>query len=87
MSHLFGIALASTEAKPSACLGLDGKPQPVYIDFLAENRDIISDLSYRGIEFKTGIGREVKQGGRVIEAYPFASKVRFFGKTMPRKPT
>jgi predicted nuclease with RNAse H fold len=29
----------------------------------------------------------VKQAGQVIEVYPFASKVRLFGKTMPRKTT
>jgi predicted nuclease with RNAse H fold len=146
----FGIDLTSTEAKPSACLGLDGKSQPVYFGFLTANRDIVAllnfyspqiiaidaplslplglccleescsckpkfprknrqcdqelrqqgipcyptskktfikDLIYRGIELKTSIGREVKQAGQVIEVYPFASKVRLFGKTIPRKTT
>jgi predicted nuclease with RNAse H fold len=146
----FGIDLTSTEAKPSACLGLDGKSQLVYFGFLTENRDIIAllnfyspqviaidaplslplglccleescpcqpkfsrknrqcdrelrqqgipcypttkktfvkDLIYRGIELKTSIGREVKQAGQVIEVYPFASKVRLFGETVPRKTT
>jgi len=146
----FGIDLTSTEAKPSACLGLDSKSQLVYLGFLIKNRDIVNlldfyspqviaidaplslplglccleescscqpkfprknrqcdqelrrqgipcyptskktfikDLIYRGIELKTSIGREVKQAGQVIEVYPFASKVRLFGKTMPLKTT
>jgi len=146
----FGIDLTSTEAKPSACVGLDGKLQPVYLGFLTHNSDIIAllnfyspqviavdaplslplglccleesclcepkfprknrqcdqelrqqgipcypttkktfikSLIYRGIEFKTSIGREVKQAGQVIEVYPFASKVRLFGKNIPRKTT
>jgi predicted nuclease with RNAse H fold len=146
----FGIDLTSTEAKPSACLGLDSKSQLVYLGFLTENRDIVAllnfyspqviaidaplslplglccleescscepkfprknrqcdqelrqqgipcyptskktfvkDLIYRGIELKTSIGREVKQASQVIEVYPFASKVRLFGKTIPRKTT
>jgi len=146
----FGIDLTSTEAKPSACLGLDGESQLVYLGFLTENKDIVAllnfysphviaidaplslplglccleqncpckprfprknrqcdqelrqqgipcyptskktfikDLIYRGIELKTSIGYDVKQAGQVIEVYPFASKVRLFGKTMPRKTT
>jgi predicted nuclease with RNAse H fold len=146
----FGIDLTSTEAKPSACLGLDSKSQLVYLGFLTKNRDIVAllnfyspqviaidaplslplglccleencscqpklprknrqcdqelrrqgipcypttkktfikDLIYRGIELKTSIDREAKQGGQVIEVYPFASKVRLFGATMPRKTT
>jgi predicted nuclease with RNAse H fold len=146
----FSIDLTSTEAKPSACLGLDSKSQLVYLGFLTENRDIVTllnfyspqviaidaplslpsglccleescsckpkfprknrqcdqelrqqgipcyptskktftkELIYRGIELKTSIDREVKQVGQVIEVYPFASKVRLFGKTMPRKIT
>jgi len=145
-----GIDLTSTEAKPSACLGLDSKSQLVYFGFLTENKDILAllnfyspqviaidaplslplglccleetcsckpkfprknrqcdqelrqqripcyptskktfvkDLIYRGIELKTSIGREVKQAGQVIEVYPFASKVRLLGKTVPRKTT
>ena len=145
-----GIDLTSTEAKPSACVGLDNKSQLVYLGFLTKNRDIVAlvnfyspqiiaidaplslplglccldescpckpkfprknrqcdqelrqqgipcyptskktfikDLIYRGIELKTSIGREVKQAGQVIEVYPFASKVRLFGKTIPRKTT
>jgi predicted nuclease with RNAse H fold len=145
-----GIDLTATEAKPSACLGLDSKSQLVYLGFLTKNRDIVAlinfyspqiiaidaplslptglccleescpcqpkfprknrqcdqelrqqgipcyptskktfikDLIYRGIELKTSISREVKQAGQVIEIYPFASKVRLFGKTVPRKTT
>jgi predicted nuclease with RNAse H fold len=146
----FGIDLTSTEAKPSACLGLDGESQPVYFGFLTYNRDIVTllnfyspqviaidaplslplglccleescpcqpkfprknrqcdqelrqqgipcyptskktfikDLIYRGIELKTNVGREVKQDSQIIEVYPFASKVRLFGKNIPRKTT
>ena len=146
----FGIDLTSTEANPSACIGLDGKLQLVYLGFLTENSDIIALLNfyspqviavdaplslplglccleescpcepesprknrqcdqelrhqgipcyptskktfikgliYRGIELKTSIGREVKQAGQVIEVYPFASKIRLLGKTIPRKTT
>jgi len=42
-------------------------------------------LIYRGIELKTSIDCEAKQACQVIEVYPFASKVRLFGKTIPRK--
>jgi predicted nuclease with RNAse H fold len=146
----FGIDLTSTAAKPSACLGLDEKAQPIYLGFLKENGNIIDlldfyspqviaidaplslplglccleescscepefprknrqcdrelrqqgipcyptskksfikDLIYRGIELKTSIGREVRQAGQVIEVYPFASKVRLFGRTIPPKTT
>jgi predicted nuclease with RNAse H fold len=149
-STFFGIDLTSTEAKPSACLGLDSRSQLVYIGFLTKNRDMvvllsfyspqviaidaplslpiglccleescpckpkfprknrqcdqelrrqgipcypttkktfIKDLIYRGIELKTSIGHGLKQASQVIEVYPFASKVRLFGTTMPRKTT
>jgi len=42
----FGIDLTSTEAKPSACLGLDGKSQLVYLGFIIENRDIVTLLNF-----------------------------------------
>jgi len=42
----FGIDLTSTEAKPSACLGLDGESQLVYLGFLIENRDIVALLNF-----------------------------------------
>lgn len=152
MKHasFFGIDLTSTDAKPSACLGLDNASRLVYLGFLTSDTDIIAllnfysprvvainaplslplglccleetcpceprfpwknrrcdqelrrqgiscyptskktfvkDLIYRGIELKTRIGREVKRGGQVIEVYPFASKIRLFGKTIPRKTT
>jgi predicted nuclease with RNAse H fold len=48
-------------------------------------KTFIKDLIYRSIELKTGIERELKQAGRVIEVYPFASKIRLFGKAVPRK--
>jgi len=50
-------------------------------------RTFVKDLIYRGIELKTRIGCEIKQAGQIIEVYPFASKVRLFGKTIPRKTT
>jgi len=50
-------------------------------------KTFIKDLIYRAIEFQTNITREVKKTGQIIEVYPFASKVRLFGKTMPRKTT
>jgi predicted nuclease with RNAse H fold len=42
----FGIDLTSTEAKPSACLGLDSKSQLVYLGFLTNNKDIIALLDF-----------------------------------------
>ena len=42
-------------------------------------------MIYRGIELKNSIDREAKQACQVIEIYPFASKVRLSGKTIPRK--
>lgn len=50
-------------------------------------RTFIKDLIYRGIELKTDIGHELKHASQVIEVYPFASKVRLFGKTLPPKTT
>ena len=50
-------------------------------------KTFIKDLIYRGIELKTSIGYDMKQAGQVIEVYPFASKVRLFGKTIPQKTT
>jgi predicted nuclease with RNAse H fold len=145
-----GIDLTSSEAKPSACVGLDGRSRLVYFGFAAKAEDIVAlvdfyspevvaidaplslplglccleatcscepesgrkarqcdyelrrlgipcyptskktfikDLIYRGIALKTGIRRDAKQAGQVIEVYPFASKVRLFGQTVPRKTT
>jgi predicted nuclease with RNAse H fold len=50
-------------------------------------KTFIKDLIYRGIELKNGIDFEAKQACQVIEVYPFASKVRLFGKAIPRKTT
>ena len=139
----FGIDLTSTEAKPSACVGLDSKSQLIYLGCLAKNSDIIAlvdfyspqviamdapsslplglccleescsckpefprknrqcdralrqqripcypttkktfikSLIYRGIELKTSLGHSLKQAGQITEVYPFASKVRLFGR-------
>ena len=145
-----GIDLTSTEAKPSACIGLDSKSQLVYLGFLTKNghildlvnscsfqiiaidaplslptglccleeccacqpkfprkyrqcdqelrqlgipcyptskKSFIKGLIYRGIELKASIGHESKQTVQAIEVYPFASKVRLSGRTMPPKTT
>jgi len=42
----FGIDLTSTEAKPSACVGLDGKLQLVYLGFLTENSHTLALLNF-----------------------------------------
>ncbi|MFC1927440.1 hypothetical protein ACFLW7_02560 [Chloroflexota bacterium] len=42
----FGIDLTSTEAKPSACLGLDSRSQLVYLGFLTKNIDIVALLRF-----------------------------------------
>lgn len=144
---LFGIDLTSAETKPSACLGLDGKLQLVYLGFLTRDSDIIDitdfyspkviaidaplslplglcclerncpcqpkfarekrqcdqelrqqgipcypttkrtfikPLIYRGIRLKNKL---CQKGFEVIEVYPYGSKVRLFGKAMPRKTT
>ncbi len=56
-------------------------------------------LIYRAIELKAAIAsrstepvvscrsEELKQPRQVIEVYPYASKVRLFGKNMPKKAT
>ena len=145
-----GIDLTSSEAEPSACVGLDGKSELVYFGFVAKDEDIVAlldfyspevvaidaplslpvglccledacrcktrsgrktrqcdyelrrlgipcyptskktfikDLIYRGIALKASICRDAKQASQVIEVYPFASKVRLFGETVPRKTT
>lgn len=144
---VFGVDLTSNETKPTACLGLDSKLQPVYLGFLAKNSDIIAiiniflprviaidaplslplglccpkesfsrqskspekdrqcdrELRQQGIPcYPTGKksfiknlicrGIELKNkltclGFQVIEVYPYASKVRLFGKTIPKKST
>lgn len=42
----FGIDLTSTEAKPSACLGLDNRSQLVYLGFLTKNKDMVVLLGF-----------------------------------------
>jgi len=44
----------------------------------------IKSLIYRGMELKNEL---CQQGFRIIEIYPYASKVRLFGKAIPRKST
>jgi predicted nuclease with RNAse H fold len=41
-----GIDLTSTEAKSSACVGLDSKSQLVYLGFLTKNRDILALVNF-----------------------------------------
>lgn len=41
-----GIDLTSTEAKPSACLGLDSEAQLVYLGFVRRNRDIVTLVNF-----------------------------------------
>ncbi len=53
----------------------------------ASKKTFIKDLIYRRIELKNSISRTAKQGCQVIEVCPFASNVRLFGKTIPRKTT
>jgi predicted nuclease with RNAse H fold len=144
---VFGVDLTSNETRPTACLGLDSKLQPVYLGFLAKDSDIIAiiniflprviaidaplslplklccpgescgcqpspagenrqcdqELRQRGFPcYPTGKksfiknlicrGIELKNkltclGFQVIEVYPYASKVRLFGKTIPKKST
>ena len=50
-------------------------------------KTFIKSLIYRGIELKTVIASAAKQSVQVIEIYPYASKVRLFGKVIPRKTT
>lgn len=144
---VFGVDLTSNETRPTACLGLASKLQPVYLGFLAKDNDIIAiiniflprviaidaplslplglfcldesylyqsepesggrqcdhelrqqgipcyptnkktfikNLIYRGIELKNKL---THLGFQVIEVYPYASKVRLFGKTIAKKTT
>jgi predicted nuclease with RNAse H fold len=47
-------------------------------------KTFIKPLIYRGIELKNKL---CQTGFKVIEVYPYASKVRLFGKPVPRKNT
>ena len=142
-----GIDLASAEAKPSACLGLDNQLNLIYFGFLNGDLDIqqvvnkyefeliaidaplslpkglccleescscqpragvkgrncerelarlgipcyfttkksiIKAMVYRGIRLKTELEA---MGYEVIEVYPYASKLRLFGRNIPKKTT
>ncbi len=141
----FGIDLTSTEAKASACLGLDKELRLTYSGFLHKDSDILNAVTghrfelvaidaplslpkglccleancscqpsgrvkgrscerelaqfgipcyfttkksiikamvYRGIKLRTELEA---MGYEVIEVYPYASKVRLFGKLIPAK--
>ena len=141
------IDLASAEAKPSACLGLDNQLNLIYFGFLNGDLDIqqvvnkyefeliaidaplslpkglccleescscqptakvkgrncerelarlgipcyfttkksiIKAMVYRGIRLKTELEA---MGYEVIEVYPYASKLRLFGRNIPKKTT
>ena len=142
-----GIDLTSTEARASACLGLDRKLKLLYCGFLHRDSDIlevvnryqfglvaidaplslpeglcclerscscqpsttekgrscerelakqgislfrttkksiIKAMVYRGIKLKTELEA---MGYEVIEVYPYGSKVRLFGRNIPKKTT
>ena len=146
-SGFWGIDLTSTEAKPSACLGLDRDLHLIYSGFLNGDSDIvkvvgghgfklvaidaplslpeglccleescpcqpkaevkgrscerelarqgipcyfttkksiIKGMVYRGIRLKAELEA---MGYKVIEVYPYASKVRLFGRNIPKKTT
>ena len=50
--------------------------------YFTTKRSIIKEMVVRGIALRRGLE---KLGYVVIEVYPFASKVRLFGKPIPRK--
>ncbi|MBM3924444.1 MAG: DUF429 domain-containing protein [SAR202 cluster bacterium] len=50
--------------------------------FFTNKRSIIKPLIYRGIKFRKLL---VERGYRVIEVYPYATKVMVFGDQMPSK--
>ncbi|MFQ6122381.1 MAG: hypothetical protein ACE5LA_04905 [Dehalococcoidales bacterium] len=145
MAGFLGIDLTSTEAKPSACLGLDRELRLTYLGFLYQDSDIlevanrcrfelvaidaplslpeglccleescscqvkagvkgrscerelaklgipcyfttkksiIKAMVYRGIKLRIELE---SMGCEVIEVYPYATKVRLFGKPIPSK--
>lgn len=145
MAGFLGIDLTSTEAKPTACLGLNRELYLTYSGFLHPDSDIlevvdrhgfelvaidaplslpeglccleescscqpeiesksrscerelrsqgirvfpttkktfIKKLIYRGIALKTELE---SKGYQVIEVYPYGSKVRLFGRDIPKK--
>ena len=52
--------------------------------YVITKRTFIKAMVYRAIELVAGLR---KQGCEVIEVYPYASKVRLFGKPIPKKTT
>jgi len=52
--------------------------------YFTTKKSIIKAMAYRGIKLKTEL--EFK-GYKVIEVYPYASKVRLFGRNLPQKTT
>lgn len=52
--------------------------------YFTTKKSIIKPMVYRGIKLKGELGR---QSCEVIEVYPYASKVRLFGKPVPSKTT
>jgi predicted nuclease with RNAse H fold len=50
--------------------------------YFTTEKSIIKNMVYRGIELKNVL---CQAGFKVIEVYPHASKVRLFGKAIPRK--
>jgi len=52
--------------------------------YFTTEKSIIKDMVYRGIELKNKL---CQMGLQVIEVYPYATKVRLFGKPLPRKTT
>ena len=52
--------------------------------YFTTKRSIIVAMVYRGLALKEQLEAE---GHRVLEVYPYASKVRLFGKPLPKKTT
>lgn len=52
--------------------------------YFTTKKSIIKKMVYRGVGLKNRLERE---GFKVIEVYPYASKVRLFGKPVPPKST
>jgi len=50
--------------------------------YFTTKKSIIKAMVYRGIRLKSELE---SMGGEVIEVYPYASKVRLFGKRLPPK--
>ena len=52
--------------------------------FWTTKRSIIKAMIYRAMELRASLE---DQGMEVLETYPYASKVRLFGKPLPKKST